>query len=413
MRLICFLFIVLNTQLIIANDLVKDEINSILALSKIDLTQALDKTDSLLNLASQTKDSYLLVKANYTKAYLLDDVVGDFGKSILYYLEAIRYAEKSDYNGVTNDLISLNKNCGVIFRKFKAYELALQYYNRALEKAILLGNTEEELSLSYNISNVLIDQERVEEAIALLNKLILNVEKSSADYWKFSNRLGNAYYEAGMYQEAINTHLLSLNMNDLSDKNKGYTYHNLARNHFALGNHSTAEVFYHKAIDSKEKLSNKSYLFSSYKDLGELYLSTKDIPNALAYLNKAEELIELVSNEKYFDLYKLKADVLFESKQFIAAKKYEDLFSGSLENYILLQEEIQEADKKYNMDLITKRYFDELEKQERIASILFLSKMISGSLLGLLLIVIGYNRYEKLKLRRTIERELIALRIID
>ena len=64
------------------------------------------------------------------------------------------------------------------------------------------------------------------------------------------------------------------------------------------------------------------------------------------------------------------------------------------------------------MDLITKRYFDEVAKQEQVASILMYSKLISGTLLFLLLFSLWYNWYQKARLRKSIAQELIDLKMI-
>ncbi|MEQ9302736.1 MAG: hypothetical protein RJQ14_02380 [Marinoscillum sp.] len=112
-------------------------------------------------------------------------------------------------------------------------------------------------------------------------------------------------------------------------------------------------------------------------------------------------------------MYKLLANCYFEKNLYAESKKYEDLYSESLNNFLKTQEDIQETDRRYNMDLITKRYFDEVAKQEKIATILFYSKLISGTLLALLLFTIGFNWYQKVKLRKNLVRDLMALKMID
>ena len=56
---------------------------------------------------------------------------------------------------------------------------------------------------------------------------------------------------------------------------------------------------------------------------------------------------------------------------------------------------------------------EKVEKQEKIASILFYSRLTSGGLVALLLFVIGYNRYEKLRIKRSIEKQLIHLEMME
>lgn len=367
----------------------------------------------LLDESMDKGNKYGIVQSNFILAYIHDDIKGEYGKAIIYYLEAIRYAEKANYPEVRKNLISLHKNCGIIFRKFKSYSLAEEYYDKALSYASMLPNESEAQSINYNRAGLLMDQHRYEEAISLLKNLIDQTERSSKNFWKYNNRLGIAYFESENYELAIDAHVSSLDFSMLSNELDAYTTHNIGRCYALLERTDEAISHFNDAIDKKKRLEDKSSLFSSYKALGELSFRQGFTKQSLVYFDKAEEYLSRDNDIDQFELFKLKANTLFELKEFIKSKKYEDLYSNALNEYLLTQEEIQETDRRYNMDLITKRYFDEIDKQERIASILLYSKLTSGGLLTILLLVVGYNRYERIRLRKSISRELAAYRIIE
>lgn len=354
-----------------------------------------------------------IVQSNFICAYIYDKVKGDYGKAIIFYLEAIRNAEESTYERVNVDLISLHKNCGVIFRKFNSYPLAEEYYKKALSIAHSIQDRKEIASINFNVAGLLMDQKRYNDAISILDDLITNTDFDSKDYWKYNNRLGIALYESSYYDQAVKAHDNSLKYAELSLELRAYTIHNIGRCFAAQNNDEMALASFNKALELKNQLTDKTVLFSTYSELGQLAFKNDEIKKSLFYFNEAEKHIDEITDLDHFELYKLKADALFRLNSFNEAKRYEDLYSKNLNNYLHLQTEIQETDKRYNMDLITKRYFDEVEKQERIASILLYSKLISGTLLMLLLLSVGYNWYQKTKLRRSIVRELIDLKILD
>lgn len=404
--------LLLATNLSLANNFA-NRIDVVISLIRSEPDSAYSLALKLLDDATDENDDYGIVQSNFILAYIHDDVNGDFGKAIIYYLEAIRHAEKSDYPKVHKDLISLHKNCGVIFRKFKSFSLAKEYYEIALNYAYELQDENEINSITFNQAGLFMDQNEFSTAIEILKKLIVNTETQSKNYWKYNNRLGIALFESGKFQEAIKAHDNSLNFEGLSKELKAYTLNNIGRCWSSLQEFDKAVLYFNEAIEIKKGLEDQSLLFSTYSELGELKLRTNHLTESLKYFNLAETYINEVDDVKNFDFYKLKADALFKLKKYNESKRYEDLYSVNLNKYLDLQEEIQATDRRYNMDLITKRYFDEVAKQERIASILLYSKLISGSLLALLLMSVGFNWYQKVRLRRSIVRELIDLKILD
>lgn len=398
--------------MLLANS-IEERVNNISSIIFENPDSAAYLAQELMDDALNSGEEYGIVQSNFILAYIHDKIKLDYGKAIIYYLEAIRYAEKSSYSRADKDLAALFKNCGVIFRKFKSYSLAEEYYEKASKYASTLEDNKEFLSIRFNTSGLMMDQKRYNDAVVILNNLIANADLNSKNYWKYNNRLGLAHYESGQYELAIEAHSKSLYYANISEELKAYTLHNVGRCLSKLSDYDQAISYFNQALEIKKGLEDKSLLFSTYSELGELKLKSGGYKESLDYFNLAEVYVDQVDNVKNFELFKLKANALFKINEYHQAKKYEDLYSDRMNKYLDLQEKIQESDRRYNMDLITKRYFDEVAKQERIASILFYSKLISGSLLALLLFSIGYNWYQKVRLRRSIVKELVNLKVID
>jgi tetratricopeptide (TPR) repeat protein len=411
MRLVSILIFQLFIHSIAFAD-TKDDLKEISRLISVDLSAAREKALSLREENKNSKDYYLQTKSNYLLGYIYGQE-GDFGKSILHYLEAIRNAEKSKYEGVDADIISLNNRCGMIFRKFHSHDLAEKYYNEGILKAISKKDTAQLLIIYYNLAGLYMDKNDYQAALNLLSNKISLTQENSEDYLDYLNRMAVVEYEAGNYYYAIQLHEKVLSKLASEDERMlGYSYHNIALNYKKLGQPNEASDFFEQAIEVKSKASSKKNLFSSYFDLGDLLVEENDLKSGILYLKKAEEILPEVTDKKQeFKLYKVIANAYYLISNYSESKRYEDLYTISLNEYLDLQQEIQELDKMYNMDLITKRYFDEVDKQEKIASILFYSRLTSGSLLILLLAVIGYNRYEKLRVRKLIEQQILNLEV--
>lgn len=390
-------------------------ISSIVQLSKTDFEESILLADEFLNDAIAKGSAEDIVQANFTMAYILDEN-GDYGKAIIYYLESIRYAEQSSYEGVNNALISLHKNCGVIFRKFKAFNLAKEYYRKGLLLAHEQSDEKQIVSINYNLSGILLDESDYDSAVAILEGLLTR-DIEGSKYFDILNRLSYAYIQNQDFSSARDKlDKIISSKNESPVKLLAYAYQNLGTIESLGGNFQLADDYYNRAIENIELVSNRmpSSVFKIYFDQAKNFADWSKPILALETFSKAENLInEISQHPEYFEIYKAIANVHFNLENFQESKMYEDLYSESINAYLLLQEEVQQTDKQYNMDLITKRYFDEVAKQERIASILFYSKLITGSLLTLLLISVGYNWYQKVSLRRSIVRELVDLKILD
>ena len=148
-----------------------------------------------------------------------------------------------------------------------------------------------------------------------------------------------------------------------------------------------------------------------------MYMEQKKYEEAEKYFSLAEEIIPLLNQEpEYFKLYRFQSDLYFAWGDCARSRHYDELHDEGAEAYARLQGEIRTANEQYNMELIAQRYFDKLEEQERVASIMLYAKII----VGVLLAVIGYfiffvlrDRYRKKKMLDDIDQKMVEFGIVD
>lgn len=401
-----------------ASDPIEDQVETIIGMMKSYPDSAIGLSHQLFKDASDQDHEYGMVQSNFILGYIYDKYRVDYSKAIIYYLEAIRYAEQATYPNAINNLISVHKNCGVIFKKFNSFELAKSYYKKAIEYAHQIDNQKQVRSLKYNLSGIYRDQNQFDNAISTLHEILEQSEGSSSMRYKTLNRLSFTYFENNDF---INAERFSQELIDskCSDSELlAYSYHIIGKVFVRQQDYHQANKHLFEALsivhaDSNAFADAKAEL-EVLEDLGTNELQAGNTDKALTYFTEAKKLTALVTqNPEYFNVFKAIANIHFELGNFNEAKLHEDLYAKNLNEYLDLQRQLQETDRSYNMDLITKRYFDEIAKQEQIASILFYSKLISGSLLFLLLLTMGYNWYQKTQLRKSIVRELIDLKIME
>lgn len=410
MRKILVFFVLVTFTVIRLSASVNDDLSRIYHLMQTDREAAKELIFDLKSSNDMLDNQLWMVRSNFYLAYMhkLDN---EFGKSVIYYLEAIRYSKKASYDGIVQERISLYKNIANIFQRFKAHDLATKYNNEALELAQLSKNQNELIGIKLNQSRNLRANGEFDKAI----ELFLTAH-SLAKEDRILNEIGITYMLKEDWSNAELYFTKLINQESTAHIYRAKALHNLGEIDFLNGSLEDARNKLIESIKIKESIdiADNSSLFISYKTIGEYSLLTNSLEEAGIFLNKAENLLaQFTPSIDHFNVYQLLSDYHYRLRNGVKAQYYSSLYSTELETYIKLQEEIQETDKKYNMDLITKRYFDEIAKQEKITSILFYSRLTSGGLLALLLFVIAYNRFEKLKVKRSIERQLIQLEMID
>ncbi|MEQ8626159.1 tetratricopeptide repeat protein [Ekhidna sp.] len=403
----------LSTLSAFSFSLKENELQAIYSLTKTNTDSAYTVSYDYLNKCNEENDYYGIVKLNYLLGFL-HNRDNDIGKSVLHYLEAIRYSDKATYEGVMSDKISVRKNLAHIYRIYKVNDLAINYYLEAIQIAEEINDQNNIVASKFNLALTYIENEQTDLAISTFEEIF---ELSTTERKKrIINEIGLIHWKSGNLEKAKNYFSELLNDDGSYRLYTAKALHNLGEIEYELGNSIEAIRLIESSIELKNEIEevDKRSLFISYKALGDFLFQTgyfKEAKKAYAY---AEPLVSSVQNEAFsYELFRSLSQLNYELGNQIEARNYSSAYTNSVDGYLEMQQKIQETDKQYNIDLITKRYMDEVAKQERIASILFYSKLISGTLLALLLFSVGYNWYQKVRMRRSIVRELVDLKIID
>lgn len=395
----------------IANS-VEEDVKKAIALIKIDEQECIEFTSELLVRSQDSKNQFGCVKSNFILGYVKKRQ-GDFGKAILYYLEGIRYAQVAEYDGASTDLVRLLQNTGTIFKKFGHYQSAKKYYSDGMDIALELNDFEQYTDLIYLTARVLREEERYDEAIALLETSFEHFPKISKSLIaEIYNQLGLIHSRNGSHPEAFENFnkLLTLVKSDESIGNtyRSWAYHNLGDMYFKWKKFDSAVFFYQEAIDFKLSIEAKDEsLFRSYKGMSEALIELRRFERAEVNLKEAEKLYSNSKNvEGYYEIYKLLSLTEKSKNNLEGYITYQDLYSISLENYLAEQRQIEAADKKYNLDLITQRYFALVAEQNRNQQIQYYSAVGGSFLVTLIVLIIAFFQYRKYRLRKDLEASL-------
>ncbi len=379
---------------------------------KADRAKCKNFTISLLEKSKTENYQFGIVKSNFILGYI-EKKNGDYGKSVIYYLEGIRHAENADYEGISRDLIYLFQNTGNIFKKFGNYDLAQKYYSQAMAIAAANEDFEKYTYLVILSAKVLKEEKKYAEAVRLLKNTFSNFnflsKETVADVY---NQLGGIYTQAKEKSLAFENYQKLINFaakdSILNIKYSSRAYHNLGHLHFQLGEYENAVKYYNKAVILKELYpSSPESLFRTYKDLAESYVLSRNYDSAEIYVNKAEVHYKKAINiPNFYELYKFKSQIKRENGDLEGYAINQSLYATSLENYLAEQREIETTDKKYNLDLITQRYFALVAEQDRNQQIQYYSTVGGSVLVSLILLIITFFQYRKYRLRKDLEASL-------
>ncbi len=417
MRKLLFVFILVSSFLrgsCYASN-VDDQLAKIRPLFSQNLDSAYLLSKELLEESTNSGDLYGIVKSNLYLGYTLY-LKEDHGKSVIYFLEGIRQAENADYDNVEIDLIWLNRNLGNTFMQFQANGLATKYNNEGIRLATKLDIESQIVDIKYNQGLVYQNNKQYDEASQILTDILPFLDSDPAYKSEILNQIGLVHLENGDHVQAAEYFNEVIENPNSSELFRAKALHNLGEIHYAEGEHSGAIEKLYEAIDLMHSIEDveKYGLFISYRNIGQYLFKAGQIEDALFYLNKGEEIIDFADwDPSSFNLYKTYSDLYYHLGMNELGQEYSEKYFDKVQVYLETQGEIQSKDKEYNFELIAKRYFDNVEKQERIASIMFFTKLSSGSLLAILALVIIYYQMGKVRLRRSIESELRSLKVLD
>ncbi|MFY0685715.1 MAG: tetratricopeptide repeat protein [Cyclobacteriaceae bacterium] len=371
----------------------------------------------------EENNHYAIVQSYFILGWLQSKKHKNYGRGIIYYLEGIRHAESNPYEGVEETLISLNKNIGFICNKFKNHEGSLKYHQDALKYADMIQNNIQAIGILVNIAISYRNQQEYEMALEFFDKAIgINrIQGNKEKELDINNEIGNTQIQAKQYDIAINTFKNNLRLTQSEDYNypsfRSYALANIAECFYNLNEYEIAAEWYKKSIAFKDSInlnvSNPWSYFISLKGYADSQMSLKNYNEALKAYKQAESIANTDTefNQEYFDVYKSLA-LLFESTgDFKLANDYNKIHAEKLDQHIILQQKVEQIDKNYNLELITQRYYSLVAQQEKNEKIELYGALTALAFILTVVLFVLISNYREKNLKRQLEKSIRVLNI--
>lgn len=365
--------------------------------------------EEILAKAKKANDPFYLSKTYYLLAYICANT-DEYGNAVIYYLEGARHAEESDLESLKPDLISMYKNLANIMRDYNHYELAHKFADQGIATATDIGNNKQIQALLHNKTSFLLNDGRHHESIALANELLSQKDLPEAFRLELLNKRGVSLKSLERYEEALASYDEIIN-SDPSPNYKSYisALHNSAYIYREIYDDiPTALRLLEKSkstIDSAFQNNRKRIL--CHQNFALTYMAVNSNDLAEHHFKQAINIIEEGNlPPDYYEIYKQLAEFYFQNQRIEEALTYERQYTRELERFIAEQREIEELDKKYNIQLLTERYFDVLAaNNERKQSERFARFGISGTAFFFMSILLSFW-YRQYRTRQKIKKEL-------
>lgn len=173
-----------------------------------------------------------------------------------------------------------HKTLAEVYEKEENYSLAIDEYIRTTE----INN--KDLKVNYKIAGLLNRDERVDEAIVILQDIL----KKKPEYYKATNLLGEILFTNERYKEAINVYMNALRFNpgnyDL--------YYNLGMAYTMINDFQRAKEFYQKAAEIN------SLLYNAKLSIGQIALIAGDLEEAEKYFKESIKGEDVEAGSYYY-----------------------------------------------------------------------------------------------------------------
>lgn len=380
-----------------------------------DLSPALSPALRALETAKREKNNYYLVKSHLLVAYIYSHI-NDYGQGIIHYLEGARYAELIEDPKLIKDKLSIHKNLSGILDDYHHYDLAHRFNNNALQIAIQSDNKKEILSLlGINRVHFFMAEKRYQDALVLIDSVFNHFELNEKMHIILNNKKGACLVRLDQQEKAKKTFLAAIKF-DPKHTAKEYTYalNNLSLIYKDEEKYDSALYFLSKTKNSIALMGSKinSLEFTIARTKASVYQAMNDIENTLLHFDTALSYVgkpDIGTN--YFEIFKDVSE-FYESQNDIAkALAYKSRYSEHLNKYLDQKNKIEELDKKYNIELLTDRYFDLLAAQNDKKEAVRTAQWSMGSVIMLLLFALIFMIQQKIKINREIRRSLLQIEL--
>jgi hypothetical protein len=344
----------------------------------------------------------------------IESLKGNYDTSIKLGNMALQFVDTVNQLQLTAEIYN---EAGICYDYKSDYKKALDYYNKAQHFFTLSKDTSGYLKVRNNIGLVYQNTEQLPTARKYFQEClaIADTQRFAEERIMALSNLASVEIELGEGAAALQ-HFKEVYESDVKSGNEtyiSYSYNNLAEAFKQLNRFDSAEWYYQKSIELKEKLNLQTALLNSYKEYADLLFLQNRNAAAIEYLNKAFSLAATTGAREYLQqCYDLQAKIAAANKDYLTA--YVALDSAeSLKNEISgakFKSELVAREKDYQLSLqqmeLTKQ--KQLNRKEKGETIAFITISI---ILAVLVLVLGVTT-RKLHLRNrllSIQRQKVEL----
>jgi tetratricopeptide (TPR) repeat protein len=378
----------------------------------------------LIKESKKANSTYHLVKAYYYIGYIEKVNKGNPYKGLINYLEATKYYELDPDSKATYDVASIYENLGRNFTDYGQLETALDFfaksYNRYSEIEDLKGQTD---VLVYQAETYAKLQDTT-TAFQLIDSAIFKARKQSPE------KLTTLYNSAGItslnfksYKRAIlyfkNT-IKYAQMTDEGSKNRisytAYGLHNLGNTKTFTKEYDESEKLLRSALtvyQQNESLFVSRDFFNIYFDMGELFFQSSSYDSAIHYFKIAHQFTkeyDVSTDKDRFRMYQMAAEASEQIEDLKMTIEFNNLYQSYLEQYLARKEAAQIENERLNFDLITQRYFSEIDPSLSVEAKMYWLGGVASLIILTLVGFIGRSAYKKQQLRRLLEYDINRIR---
>ncbi|MBS1982234.1 MAG: tetratricopeptide repeat protein [Bacteroidetes bacterium] len=252
--------------------------------------KAKEYLDKMCNTAEKLEDYYHQIKCRVNRSHFQLDQ-SKFMDALKEAMNALNLG--SQYN-FPPEYVSLLTTLGEVYVEIGDYDMAADYYYRALKLAEQTGLDERAAFMLNKLAWINKDQGKYAQALDLVNKsqrlyTSINNKKGIADC---HNTRGLVYLLMNKLNESIAEHQLALETRQLLEHNEGISasLFNISLVFEARGSFDQALDYQLQSLAIEEKLQNKLGLGISYGALGGLLLKMKQMSRAKHYLDLAKKI---------------------------------------------------------------------------------------------------------------------------
>lgn len=364
---------------------------------------------------AKAENNYEYLCKTYFLLGYISEYSDDFGMSIIYYLEGSRYGQLSSDPNIKKTVISIHKNLANVLGNYKQYNLAHKFINQAIKIAQEIKEQHQIESLLNNKIHEFIEEERYAEAITLIDSTRSHLELSHQQEIAFNNKEGVAHYHLGNLDEAIKSYNLVISDSSALDLDVyASCSQNIGEIHYEKKEYPKALDIFKKAAKHCKTHNYSRWLFESYQKIGETFYQLNNVDSSLFYFKKAISMVENGDQDaSSYEVYKLIGEVYSNEQNYEKAAEYKEKYAVKLEKYISQQSSITEQEQKYNIQLLTDRYYDLLAADEDQKKIERLAKFGIGGITVIFLSILFVILYRQRRTKISLARELSEIDLIS